>query len=353
MIRIVSPHPWLSATARHRSRLCRAAQAALARCAVGLILVTMAAGCGTTRWSDSQRTATEQLLISSAIDQAVSQVDFTVLQGLEVYFDPQYIQGSVEAKYLESTLRQHLLASGCILRDSRDQATVIVEARVGTVGTDRNDLMFGVPQLQLPSLPGVPGGMPSSVPEIALAKRTNQSGVAKLAVFAYDRQSGRPVWQSGEARTIADAKHSWFFGAGPFQKGSIYSGTTLAGDKLGIPLLNSEQRIAMPEAPVPVTSEVIFEDSDVPDGAAPVEMDIAQGTPEAGDADADTPPAGADSNEAASGRELADTRRAGETGVPTGAADAPRIVRLPPTARPVEGPVANAPAAVGQPPLRR
>ena len=37
------------------------------------------AGCGTTRMTDSRRTATEQLLISTAIDRAVDDIDCTPL----------------------------------------------------------------------------------------------------------------------------------------------------------------------------------------------------------------------------------------------------------------------------------
>ena len=41
--------------------------------------VALLAGCGTTKWSDSPRTATEQLLISDAVDRAISEIDFSAL----------------------------------------------------------------------------------------------------------------------------------------------------------------------------------------------------------------------------------------------------------------------------------
>src|SRR6516225_2644969 len=82
----------------------------MARCLAFAILLSPLLGCGTTRMSDTQRTATEQLLISNAIDQAVSQVDFRPLAGKSVYFDPQYLEGTVDRGYLVSSLRQHLLA---------------------------------------------------------------------------------------------------------------------------------------------------------------------------------------------------------------------------------------------------
>ena len=102
-------------------------------------------GCGTTRSTDSMRTATEQLLISDAIDRAVQTVDFKPLAGQTVYLDDSRLEEVVDRDYLVSTLRQHLLASGCTLKDVRDEADFIVEARAGAVGTDRNDLLFGIP----------------------------------------------------------------------------------------------------------------------------------------------------------------------------------------------------------------
>jgi hypothetical protein len=46
------------------------------------------------------------------------------------------------------------------------------------------------------------------------------------------------VWQSGVVPAESTAKAFWVFGAGPFQRGRIYGGTTFAGDKFNIPLVN-------------------------------------------------------------------------------------------------------------------
>lgn len=193
------------------------------------------AGCGTTRWSDTSRTATEQMLISDAVDRAISQIDFSALSGHDVFLENKYIATYVDEKYIISTLRQHMLASGCVIKDKAEDASYVVEVRTGAVGTNRHDLLFGVPQTSLPV-----GGMfplaPTSVPEIPLMKRTGQQGVCKIAVFAYDRLSGNPVWQSGTRQVASKAKDIWFFGAGPFQRGTIYEGTKFAGEKLNVPL---------------------------------------------------------------------------------------------------------------------
>lgn len=203
---------------------------------VVLLVATVApeiAGCGTTRSTDTTRTATEQLLVSDAIDRAVQSVNLKTLAGQTVYFDDSRLGDVVDRNYLVSTLRQHLLASGCALRDKREEADFVVEARAGAVGTDRNDLLFGVPSINVPQIAPVQPVPGAAIPEIPIAKRRDQRGIAKIAVFAYHRETGTPVWQSGVAFQESSANDVWILGAGPFQRGTIYDGTAFAGKALG------------------------------------------------------------------------------------------------------------------------
>jgi len=212
-------------------------------------------GCGTTKWSDTPRTATEQLLISDAIDRAISQMDFGPLKGEKVYLDTQYLNTTIDKDYLISTLRQHMLASQLTLCPKKEEATYVVEARSGAVGTSRHDLLYGIPATNLPSISPV-AGAPSQIPEIPFAKRTDQMGVAKLAVFAYDNATGERVWQSGMTRVVSNAKDLWVFGAGPFQRGTIYSGDD---DVMKVPLAFGRPRFRKKnDAPVRVVRNENF-----------------------------------------------------------------------------------------------
>jgi hypothetical protein len=204
-----------------RNRMIRSGSYRLFRTAFPLVFTVLAlTGCGTTRSSDSARTATEQLLISDAIDRAVQTIDFAPLRAQAVYLDDSKLEDVVDKHYLISTLRQHILASGCTLKNTRNEADFIVEARAGAVGTDRNDLLFGIPATNVPQL--VPlQGVPTAIPEVPLAKRLDQRGVAKISMFAYHRETGRPVWQSGLASRESSSNDVWLFGAGPFQYGSV------------------------------------------------------------------------------------------------------------------------------------
>jgi hypothetical protein len=148
-----------------------------------------------------------------------------------------------------------MLASQVTLCEKKDEADYVVEARAGAVGTSRHDLLYGIPATNLPSLSPIPG-TPSQIPEIPFAKRTDQMGVAKLAVFAYDRETGERVWQSGMSRVVSNAKDLWLLGAGPFQRGTIYSGD---GEVMKVPLAFGRPRFRKTsDAPVRVARGETF-----------------------------------------------------------------------------------------------
>ncbi len=200
-------------------------------------LVVAACGCGTTR----EHQATEQLVLSDAVDRSISTIDFRPLSGEKVYLDTSYLRSVkgpsfVNADYVISSLRQQMIAAGCLLYDSANEADLIVEARMGALGADNHRVTYGIPEnntLQnaatlVPDGPRLP-----VMPEIALARREAREGAAKVAAFAYDRETRQAVWQSGISQSIADARDTWVLGVGPFRGGSIRNETTLAG---GTPL---------------------------------------------------------------------------------------------------------------------
>jgi hypothetical protein len=171
------------------------------------------------------------LLVSQAVDNAIAQIDFSPLAGKTVYLDTAALSEKdvVDRGYLISLVRQQLVAAGALLHDEKPRAEYVVEVRSGGVGTDRHSMLIGTPAVQLPS---VMPGLPTSLPEIALVKRNDQRGVAKVAVFAYSRITGRAVWQSGTVEAMSLAKDTWLFGAGPFSRGTIRKRTELAGEPL-------------------------------------------------------------------------------------------------------------------------
>ena len=104
------------------------------------------AGCGINK----SRLATEQVVVSDAVDRAVASIDFSPLSGRKVYFDTQYLtdvnlgpNGNV--KYAISALRQQMLAYDCRLQEKAETADYIVEGRVGALANDGYEVTYGVP----------------------------------------------------------------------------------------------------------------------------------------------------------------------------------------------------------------
>jgi hypothetical protein len=118
-------------------------------------------------------------------------------------------------------------------------------------------LLIGVPQMTVPTF--VPG-QPSQIPEIPVAKKTDQQGVSKIAVFAYNRVTGQRLWQSGTVEAISTARDTWVLGAGPFRKGTILHGTEFAGEQIPVPTLGvrEDHDAGMHLPVVPVTASAIW-----------------------------------------------------------------------------------------------
>jgi hypothetical protein len=210
-----------------------------------LLLVTALAGsgCGTS----VQRGGTEQMLLSDSIDRAVDQLDLSPLADRRVFLDTKYMPVSkdnslISPDYVTSAIRQKLTTSGCVIMTEPTQADYILEPRLGAMGADSMEVTYGIPSSggvgqAATALAGAPALM--SVPEISFGKRKANVAVSKVVVYAYHRESGVPVWQSGHAIARSDVQDSWLFGIGPVSRGSAYEGYRFAGQRLRLPFTDS------------------------------------------------------------------------------------------------------------------
>ena len=190
--------------------------------------------------------------MSDAVDRAVAQIDFKDLSGQKVFFDTKFVVntkdpafignlkglGYVNAEYVISSLRQQMVAADLRLQDKLEEADFVVEARLGAVGVDNNEVVYGLPaSAPYSAAANVVSNGPSipSLPELSVARKIVQVGAAKIGVFAYERQTREPVWQAGISQAVSNARDSWILGIGPFQEGTIYRGTQFAGSQMQIP----------------------------------------------------------------------------------------------------------------------
>jgi hypothetical protein len=180
--------------------------------------------------------ATDQLIAGDAVDRSVAQVDFRLFAGKKVFLDTQYVNktvpgvGFVTSEYIVSSIRQKMMCDGSLLQEKADEADFIVEMRVGALGADGHEIVFGMPPNNYASIAASvsPTSSPAaallpSMPELSVAKKDDQMAAAKVALFAYNRHTREPIWQSGISESRSVVADRWYFGAGPFQKGNIYS----------------------------------------------------------------------------------------------------------------------------------
>lgn len=218
---------------------------------IGLTLLVISGlvqtGCGTVRNTNTPRTGTEQLLLSSSFDEALRRIDFSPLANAPVFFETKNIE-AVDKGLIISGIREAMLVRGVRLVEKPEQATVIVEARVGAYGTDDNSFMIGIPQMTIPvTMVGLPTG---TVPEMALMKKNDQKAASRLALFAYDRANGGMVWTSGTSTGFANSKNLFIGGLGPIQSGSHKKNAEFMG--VTIPQM-TVQPVPIPILPWPGT----------------------------------------------------------------------------------------------------
>lgn len=148
-------------------------------------MLLLVAGCSTERETNPQRTATEQLLISTAADHAVDQLKLNIKPGTKVFVDASNFDGT-DAKYAIGLIRDHILRAGGDLVTDRATSDTVVEIRSGALSVDKSETLVGIPHFDIPvPLTGAVG-----IPEIALFKKSEQSGVAKFAATSYSTRTG-------------------------------------------------------------------------------------------------------------------------------------------------------------------
>jgi hypothetical protein len=149
-------------------------------------------GCLQTNMTEPQRSAAEQLLLSTVADRAAQTVSLNSFANKKVYFSTNYFEG-YDAKYAFGTVRDAFSRAGALLVNDENDAEIVVEARNGALSIDRADSLLGIPSTAVPV--GFAGAI--SIPEIALYKSNKQYSLAKFALLAYSKDSGKHYFSSG------------------------------------------------------------------------------------------------------------------------------------------------------------
>lgn len=200
---------------------------------LAVICILALCGCGTMKTTNTKRTATEQLIVTDAVDRAIDEIDFSVLAGKQVFLDISALPDGEDSKYLASSVRQQILSCGGLLKEKKDDSDYVLELRAGALGTDEQQIIYGIPELTVPTFVG---SATMTIPEISVAKKVGQRATAKIAVFAYNRKTGYPLWQSGSREKDSNVRSLWVLGGGPYRTGDIIDKPELCDRNVSIPL---------------------------------------------------------------------------------------------------------------------
>ncbi len=167
----------------------------------------MLGGCVTRKTTDTPRSATEQLLLSTATDRALHSANLMLFANRKVFLDATYFD-SYDSKYVLGAIRDALSRAGALLQDTAATADIIIEARSGALATDNSATFFGIPNLAVP----IPLAGSVGIPEVPFYKVEHQHSVAKIALFAFAKTSREHIYSSGSlAGKSRDSRYQLLF----------------------------------------------------------------------------------------------------------------------------------------------
>ena len=177
------------------------------------LLAGLASGCvNKQRMTQPAQSVGEQLLLSTAIDRTLSELDMEAigrLKGFKVYLSTTYLK-ALDQEYLIGSLRDLLFSSGVLVVDDPGQAQMIVEVRSGANSLDSATVTAGIAEDQ--ALPNPVTGAPVALPELALFKKENNVSVTTVALVAYHAGTRVHVFSSGTLLGGAYDRHYQILG---------------------------------------------------------------------------------------------------------------------------------------------
>lgn len=146
----------------------------------GIAILGFLTSCTTSNVTSPERIGIEQLLLSNATDNALKGVEIPQIAGEKVYLVEKYIH-SYDKEYVIGSIRALLSENGALLQQKFEDASVIIEARVGALGVDSSESLVGIPELPIP----IPSVGSFETPKVSLYSSSKFDTVAKIALLGY------------------------------------------------------------------------------------------------------------------------------------------------------------------------
>lgn len=166
---------------------------ALSILGVIVIACVLACGCSSPRTSDTGRTAVEQFLLSTVVENGIGFADFKPYAGKKIFIEYDYLAPQTDKPYVQGIFEMHLARQGLIVCRDAKAADYIVQILCGVLATDSHNFMIGTPVLPIP-IPDTSINL--AIPEIPLFKKLTRSGYGKFSfniLNAKDRSPERVI----------------------------------------------------------------------------------------------------------------------------------------------------------------
>jgi len=143
--------------------------------------------------SKTSRTATEQLLVSQALERSLSRVSVPLPDGSSVAVETAGLKDT-DAAFTRELVASRLSSLGVRVQKKEEEASYLVRVIIQTLGTDQENSFFGMPPVTSVLLP-------FALPELAIYKHEHQRGVVRLRLEIFERATGRFItstrWYEG------------------------------------------------------------------------------------------------------------------------------------------------------------
>ena len=153
-------------------------------------LLLVVTGCSSPRVTETGRSAVEQFLLSTVIENGIAHADFASFKGKKIFIEYEYLAPQVDKPYVQGFFEMHLAKSGLIVTRDVKEAELMVQVLCGVLATDSNTIMIGTPTLPIP-IPDT--SISVAIPEIPFFKRLTRSGYGRFSFNILEAGTRKPV----------------------------------------------------------------------------------------------------------------------------------------------------------------
>lgn len=171
------------------------------------VMVPLVGGCALTQEvTRTPRSATEQLLLTQAVERSLTDVTVPLSEGAAVRVEVSGLQtdrvnmhlskedtdigvidsSSWDLAYVRDAVSARLGELGYLIKNAMDETDFLVRVKVESMGTNQGKTFFGMPEVQSVIIP-------FALPQLTLYQKLAQLAHARLHLDFYESRSGRFV----------------------------------------------------------------------------------------------------------------------------------------------------------------